>query len=54
MIGQAIDKEDRVLIIESMKMEIPLVTDQSGTLVEICVSEGDSISEGQILAIVER
>jgi acetyl-CoA carboxylase biotin carboxyl carrier protein len=53
-LGQTLDQEHTVLIIESMKMEIPLVAEDGGTLVEICVSEGDSVSEGQVLAIVER
>ena len=53
-IGQKLDQEHTVLIIESMKMEIPLVAEDGGTLVEICVSEGDSVSEGQVLAIVDR
>jgi acetyl-CoA carboxylase biotin carboxyl carrier protein len=54
MVGQALEQEDTVLIIESMKMEIPLVAEDGGTLVEICVNEGDSVSEGQVLAIIER
>jgi acetyl-CoA carboxylase biotin carboxyl carrier protein len=37
-----------------MKMEIPLVAEDGGTLIEICVNEGDSVSEGQVLAIIER
>jgi len=53
-IGQTLDTEHTVLIIESMKMEIPLVAEDGGTLVEICVNEGDSVSEGQVLAIIER
>jgi acetyl-CoA carboxylase biotin carboxyl carrier protein len=53
-IGQALEQEHTVLIIESMKMEIPLVAEDGGTLVEICVNEGDSVSEGQVLAIIER
>jgi acetyl-CoA carboxylase biotin carboxyl carrier protein len=53
-VGQTLDQEHIVLIIESMKMEIPLVAEDGGTLVEICVSEGDSVSEGQVLAIIER
>jgi acetyl-CoA carboxylase biotin carboxyl carrier protein len=54
MVGQALEQEHTVLIIESMKMEIPLVAEDGGTLVEICVNEGDSVSEGQVLAIIER
>ena len=53
-IGQALEPEHTVLIIESMKMEIPLVAEDGGTLIELCVNEGDSVSEGQVLAIIER
>ena len=53
-VGQTLEQEHTVLIIESMKMEIPLVAEDGGTLIEICVSEGDSVSEGQVLAIIER
>ena len=53
-IGQTLDKEHTVLIIESMKMEIPLVAEDGGTLIKLCVNEGDSVSEGQVLAIIQR
>jgi acetyl-CoA carboxylase biotin carboxyl carrier protein len=53
-IGQTLEQEHTVLIIESMKMEIPLVAEEGGTLIELCVNEGDSVSEGQVLAIIER
>jgi acetyl-CoA carboxylase biotin carboxyl carrier protein len=52
--GQTLDPEPTVFIIESMKIETPLIAEDGGTLVEICVSEGDSVSEGQVLAIIER
>ena len=52
-IGQKLDKEHTVLIIESMKMEIPLVAEDGGTLIEVCVNEGDAVSEGQVLAIID-
>ena len=53
-IGQTLEAEHTVLIIESMKMEIPLVAEAGGTLVEICVNEGDAVNEGHVLAIIER
>jgi acetyl-CoA carboxylase biotin carboxyl carrier protein len=53
-VGQTLEQEHTVLIIESMKMEIPLVAEDGGTLIEICVNEGDSVSEGQVLATIER
>lgn len=53
-IGQTLEQEHTILIIESMKMEIPLVAEDGGTLIELCVNEGDSVSEGQVLAIIDR
>jgi acetyl-CoA carboxylase biotin carboxyl carrier protein len=42
-----------VLVVESMKMEIPVLTQTAGTLVEVKVAEGDSVQDGQVVAIVE-
>jgi acetyl-CoA carboxylase biotin carboxyl carrier protein len=52
-IGQRLAAEDAVLILESMKMEIPVPVDRACTLVEILVREGDAVKEGQAVAIVE-
>lgn len=52
-VGAAVDAEDPVLLIESMKMEIPLVSEKPGTIVEIMVAEGDPVTEGQIIARIE-
>ena len=42
-----------VMIVESMKMEIPVLIEDESTLVEILVEEGEPVSEGQVVAIVE-
>ena len=47
----AVDEEN--IILESMKMEIPITSDISGTIKSIEVNEGDEIDEGQVVAIVE-
>jgi len=47
----AVDEE--IIILESMKMEIPITSDISGTIKSIEVNEGDEIDEGQVVAIVE-
>ncbi|TAL90542.1 MAG: acetyl-CoA carboxylase biotin carboxyl carrier protein subunit [Candidimonas sp.] len=52
-IGQRIDAGEPLMIIESMKMEIPVVIEDAGTLVELRVAEGQSVSEGQIVALVD-
>jgi acetyl-CoA carboxylase biotin carboxyl carrier protein len=38
------------MILESMKMEIPVTAPETGTLVEICVTEGSTCSEGAVVA----
>ena len=52
-IGDVIEEEDVIMIIESMKMEIPVEAPCDGTIAQICVSEGDSIEEGIVLAVIE-
>ena len=50
--GQA-DAGDDLIIVESMKMEIPVVADSDCSVEEIRVSEGDAVTEGQVLLIVK-
>ena len=52
-IGQQVDEDDTIMILESMKMEIPIVSPIAGTLRELRVKEGDIVQEGQTVAIVE-
>ncbi|HEX3607374.1 MAG TPA: biotin/lipoyl-binding carrier protein [Candidatus Dormibacteraeota bacterium] len=52
-VGQQVEEDDTLMILESMKMEIPVTTPVSGTITEILVSEGDVVQEGQTVAIVE-
>ncbi len=51
--GSAIAADEPVLIVESMKMEIPVMSEKAGTLVELCVQEGDAVEDGQVIAIVQ-
>lgn len=48
--GQAVKAGDTVVILESMKMEIPVVAPQDGTIAGIDVAVGDSVENGDILA----
>ena len=50
--GQCLEAGDTVLILESMKMEIPVLVEAAGTLTEMRVREGDVVQEGDILAVV--
>jgi acetyl-CoA carboxylase biotin carboxyl carrier protein len=51
--GQSIDSGDVVLILESMKMEMPVESPVAGRIVEVRCAEGQSVDEGAVLAIVE-
>ena len=52
-VGDTVEEEDVLLILESMKMEIPVEAPCAGKLTEIRVTEGDSIEEGAVLAVIE-
>ena len=52
-VGEELAEEDVILVIESMKMEIPVEAPCSGRLSEIRVAEGDSIEEGTVLAVID-
>jgi len=52
-VGQQVDEDDTLMILESMKMEIPITTPISGTIKAILVNEGEVVQEGQTVAIVE-
>ncbi|MCT1905120.1 acetyl-CoA carboxylase biotin carboxyl carrier protein subunit [Oceanobacillus sojae] len=51
--GEAVEEGQDVVILESMKMEIPIASEEKGTLKEWKVQEGDFVNEGDTMAIVE-
>jgi len=51
--GDQLAEEDVIMILESMKMEIPIEAPCAGTLVELLVKEEDAVDEDQVVAIVE-
>ncbi|VTU46592.1 Biotin/lipoyl attachment protein (plasmid) [Variovorax sp. SRS16] len=51
--GSQVAVDDSILIVESMKMEIPVVSTAAGRVVEIRVEEGDSVEDGQVVAVIE-
>jgi len=51
--GQVVDAGDTVVLLESMKMEIPVLTETAGTLTKIAVKEGDVVQEHDLIAVVE-
>ena len=51
--GATVAEGDELVILESMKMEIPVVATVAGTVKEMRVSEEDRISEGDVVAVIE-
>ncbi len=51
--GEAVDEGDALVILESMKMEIPVESPVTGTVREIRVQEGGVVQEGDVIAVVE-
>jgi len=51
--GDEVSEGDTLVILESMKMEIPVEATASGTLAEVNVSEGGVVQEGDVIAVIE-
>ena len=51
--GDAVEAGDTLAIIESMKMEIPVITEDAGTVKEMLVKEKDPVAEGQVVAVLD-
>ncbi len=51
--GAHVAEEDELLILESMKMEIPVIAPRAGTVKEVRVKEGEVVKEGQVLVVLE-
>jgi acetyl-CoA carboxylase biotin carboxyl carrier protein len=52
-VGQSVEEDDTLMILESMKMEIPITSPINGTVTQILVAEGEVVQEGQTVAVVE-
>jgi acetyl-CoA carboxylase biotin carboxyl carrier protein len=52
-VGDTVEEGDTVLILESMKMEMPVEAEDPGTVAEIRCEEGQPVSEGQTLVVLE-
>jgi acetyl-CoA carboxylase biotin carboxyl carrier protein len=50
--GDQVDDGDTLVILESMKMEIPVVAEGPGTITRMHVAEGDVVQEGDLIAII--
>ena len=51
-VGDKVEIDDEVIILEALKMETPIYCDDSGTITEIKVKEGDAVSEGDVLVVI--
>ena len=51
-VGDTVADGDTLVILESMKMEIPVIAEEDGTIAEMKVSEGDVIREDDVIAII--
>ncbi|WP_099158212.1 acetyl-CoA carboxylase biotin carboxyl carrier protein subunit [Virgibacillus ndiopensis] len=51
--GESVQDGQDVVILESMKMEIPIAAEQAGTVKELKVTEGDFVNEGDVIAVIE-
>lgn len=52
-VGTKVGEEDPIVILEAMKMEIPVLASASGTVKELRFAEGDTVNEGDVVAVVE-
>ena len=52
-VGDHVDEDESILVIEAMKMEIPIVAPASGVVKEIKVSAGEAVEAEQALAVIE-
>jgi biotin carboxyl carrier protein len=51
-VGDAVAEDDPLVILEAMKMEIPLLAPRSGVVKEILVAEGEPIAEGDVAVVL--
>jgi len=52
--GDVLEADDPIMVLESMKMEIPVLAPEAGRVIELLVAEGGPVREGQDLAVFEE
>jgi acetyl-CoA carboxylase biotin carboxyl carrier protein len=52
-VGQQVAPSDAVVVLESMKMEIPVLADVAGSVVEVVVAGGDVVNDGDPLVVIQ-
>ena len=53
-VGQRVDTGDELVILESMKMEIPVLSPLAGTITEVRVAPEDKVREGDVVAVIDE
>lgn len=51
--GDTVEDGDTLVILESMKMEIPVIAEENGRVAQLKVNEGDVVQEGDVIAVIE-
>lgn len=51
-VGQKVQMDDELLILEALKMETPIYCEEDGTVSDIRVKEGDAVKEGAVLVVI--
>jgi acetyl-CoA carboxylase biotin carboxyl carrier protein len=52
-VGDKVELDDELIIIEALKMETPIYCEDSGTVTEIRVKEGAAVNEGDVLVVID-
>ncbi|MGE0749003.1 MAG: biotin/lipoyl-binding carrier protein [Variibacter sp.] len=52
-VGDTVAEGDTIMIVESMKMEIPVIAEEGGRIGEFRVKEGDPVNEGDVVVLIE-
>jgi biotin carboxyl carrier protein len=53
-VGQEVSEDDAIVMLEAMKVEMPVGAPEDGTVVEIKVAAGDTVESGQVLAVLDE
>lgn len=53
-VGDSVEEEDDFIILESMKMEMPITAEADCVVTELRCAEGDAVEEGQVLLVVDE
>lgn len=53
-VGQSVSEGDTVILVEAMKMEIPVIAMEDGKVAEILVAEGDMVTDGDVVIRLEQ